>query len=189
MDPVERGQQVAATVTQLRAHMRRMERRFGCTSEEMWDRWQAGDEPEDQSGQDDVFDWMMNWRLLRDIVASPAFDGLIPPDDPTKDETAAETERAAQARLASQWRIASPDVELEELRANIETMELRYECTSEHMWNAVLAGTERETDEICLWLMDYYRLKQIAAAADPNGSGATPLSTSGAWTASTPRES
>lgn len=110
MDPAERGQRVAATVTQLRAHMRRMERRFGCPSEQMWDRWQAGDEPEDESSQDDVFDWMMNWRLLRDILASPAFDGLIPPDDPTKDETAAEAERAEQARLASDWRIASPDV-------------------------------------------------------------------------------
>jgi hypothetical protein len=166
-----------------------MERRFGCASEEMWNRWQDGHEPADEAGQEDVFDWMMNWRLLRDILASPAFDGLIPPDDPANDEAAAEAERAERARPASQWRVVSPDEELEELRANIREMELRYGCTSEHMWSVVLAGTERETDEICVWLMDYYRLKQIAAAAGPNGTAATSLSTSGAWTASAPRES
>ncbi len=66
------------------------------------------------------------------------------------------------------------ETELEELRANIRKMEFRYECTSEYMWNAVLAGTERETDEICLWLMDHHRLKQILKSdtyAALNGTG------------------
>ncbi|MCY4456114.1 MAG: hypothetical protein OXC56_07365 [Chloroflexi bacterium] len=189
MDTAERARWVAETVRQLRAHMRRMERRYGCTSEEMWSRWQDGGEPKDETGQEEVFDWIMNWRLLRDILANPRYEDLIPPDDPADDEAAAAAERAEQARLASQWRTASPDEELGALRANIQKMELRYKCTSEYMWNAVLAGTERETDEICLWLMDYYRLKQIDDAADSNGTGATPLSTSGAWTTSAVRES
>ena len=68
------------------------------------------------------------------------------------------------------------ETELEELRENIRTMEFRYECTSEYMWNAVLAGTERETDEICLWLMDYHRLQTIMgsdAYAALNGTATT----------------
>ena len=96
------------------------------------------------------------------------------------------------ARLASHWRVVPREKQLAELRANIQEMEARYECTSERMWHAVIAGTERETDEICLWLMDYYRLRELQArgdAADPNGTGATPLSTSGAWAGSAPRES
>ena len=55
------------------------------------------------------------------------------------------------------------------------------------MWNAMLAGTERETDEICLWMMDYHRLMQITVggdSADPNDTEGTGLSTSGAWTGS-----
>ena len=68
------------------------------------------------------------------------------------------------------------ETELDELRTNIRDMELRYECTSEYMWNAVLAGTERETDEICLWLMDYRRLQTLMesdAYAALNGTRTT----------------
>ncbi len=68
------------------------------------------------------------------------------------------------------------ETELDELRTNIKKMEVRYERTSEYMQGAVLAGTERETDEICLWLMDYHRLKQIMASdeyAALNGTGTT----------------
>ena len=187
MDTGERGRWVAATVRDTRAHVRPMERRYGCTSEEMWNRWQDGDEPEDEAGQEEVFDWMMNWRLLRDILANPLYEGLIPPDNPA-DDAAALASRAEYMRvLLARTKVVTLEEELEELRANIAKMEFRYECTSEYMWNAMLAGTERETDEICLWMMDYYRLMQITAggdSADPNDTEGTGLSTSGAWTGS-----
>lgn len=187
MDTAERGRWVAATVRETRAYVRPLEHRYGCTSEEMWNRWQAGEEPEDEAGQEEVFDWMMHWRLLRDILAKPRYEDLIPPDNPA-DDAAALASRAEYVRvLLEQTKVVTLEEELEELRANIAKMEFRYECSSEYMWNAMLAGTERETDEICLWMMDYHRLMQITVggdSADPNDTEGTGLSTSGAWTGS-----
>ena len=193
MDTAERGRWVAGTVRQLRAHMRRMERRYGCTSDQMWDRWQDGDEPEDEDAQEEVFDWMMNWRILRDILASPTYEGLIPLDNPADDDAAAEAERAERKRLLmAETKVVTLEEELEELRANIAKMEFRYECSSEYMWNAMLAGTERETDEICLWMMDYHDLQRILASdayATLSGSGTTDSSTTARWTPSAAKES
>ena len=72
----ERAQRVAATVREMRAHVRPMERRYGYTSGEMWNSWQDGDEPEDEAGQEEVFDWMMHWRVLRDMLTNPAYEIL-----------------------------------------------------------------------------------------------------------------
>ncbi len=192
MDTAERGQWVAATVRETRAHVRPMERRYGCTSEEMWNRWQDGDEPEDEAGQEEVFDWMMHWRLLRDILVNPLYEGLIPPDNPA-DDAAALASRAEYVRvLLAQTKVVTLEEELEELRANIAKMEFRYECSSEYMWNAMLAGTERETDEICLWMMDYHDLQRILASdayATLSGSGTTDSSTTARWTPSAAKES
>ena len=192
MDTAERGRWVAATVRETRAYVRPLEHRYGCTSEEMWNRWQAGEEPEDEAGQEEVFDWMMHWRLLRDILAKPRYEDLIPPDNPA-DDAAALASRAEYVRvLLEQTKVVTLEEELEELRANIAKMEFRYECTSEYMWNAMLAGTERETDEICLWMMDYHDLQRILASdayATLSGSGTTDSSTTARWPTSATTES
>ena len=187
MDTAERGRWVAATVRAVRAHVRPMERRYGCTSEEMWDRWQRGDEPDDAVGREEVFDWMMHWRLLRDMLSNPAFDGLIPPDNP-EDDAAAAASRAERVRvLLAQTKPVTLEKELEALSANVREMEARYECTSEYMVKAVLAGTERETDEICLWLMDYHLLRELLASdeyAALSDTGTTNSSTTATWSPS-----
>ena len=192
MDTAERGRWVAATVRETRAYVRPLEHRYGCTSEEMWNRWQAGEEPEDEAGQEEVFDWMMHWRVLRDMLANPAYDSLIPPDNPA-DDAAASASRAERVRvLLAQTKVVTLEEELEELSANVREMEARYECTSEYMMNAVLAGTERETDEICLWMMDYHDLQRILASdayATLSGSGTTDSSTTARWTPSAAKES
>ena len=192
MDTAERGRWVAATVRETRAYVRPLEHRYGCTSEEMWNRWQAGEEPEDEAGQEEVFDWMMHWRLLRDILAKPRYEDLIPPDNPA-DDAAALASRAEHVRvLLEQTKVVTLEEELEELRANIAKMEFRYECSSEYMWNAMLAGTERETDEICLWMMDYHDLQRILASdayATLSGSGTTDSSTTARWPTSATTES
>ena len=192
MDTAERGRWVAATVRETRAYVRPLEHRYGCTSEEMWNRWQAGEEPEDEAGQEEVFDWMMHWRLLRDILAKPRYEDLIPPDNPA-DDAAALASRAEHVRvLLEQTKVVTLEEELNELRANIAKMEFRYECTSEYMWNAMLAGTERETDEICLWMMDYHDLQRILASdayATLSGSGTTDSSTTARWPTSATTES
>ena len=188
----ERAQRVAATVREMRAHVRPMERRYGCTSGEMWNRWQDGDEPEDEAGQEEVFDWMMHWRVLRDMLANPAYDGLIPPDSPA-DDAAASASRAERVRLLlARTKVVTLEEELEELSANVREMEARYECTSEYMMNAVLAGAERETDEICLWLMDYHLLQELLASdeyAALTGTGTTNSSTTARWPTSAMTES
>ena len=192
MDTAERGRWVAATVRETRAYVRPLEHRYGCTSEEMWNRWQAGEEPEDEAGQEEVFDWMMHWRLLRDILAKPRYEDLIPPDNPA-DDAAALASRAEHVRvLLEQTKVVTLEEELNELRANIAKMEFRYECSSEYMWNAMLAGTERETDEICLWMMDYHDLQRILASdayATLSGSGTTDSSTTARWPTSATTES
>ena len=192
MDAAERAEWVAETVRETRAHVRPLEHRYGCTSEEMWNRWQAGEEPEDEAGQEEVFDWMMHWRLLRDILANPRFEDLIPPDDPAGDE-AASASRAERVRLLlAQTRVVTLEEELAELMTNVREMEARYECTSEYMMNAVLAGTERETDEICQWLMNYHELQRILASdeyAARSGTATTSSSTTARWPASARTES
>ena len=188
----ERAQRVAATVREMRAHVRPMERRYGCTSGEMWNRWQDGDEPEDEAGQEEVFDWMMHWRVLRDMLANPAYDGLIPPDDPA-DDAAASASRAERVRLLlARTKVVTLEEEFEALSANVREMEAHNECTSEYMMNAVLAGTERETDEICLWLMDYHLLQELLASdeyAALTGTGTTNSSTTARWPTSAITES
>ena len=192
MDTAEQGQWVVATVREMRAHVRPMERRYGCTSEEMWSRWQGGDEPEDEAGQEEVFDWMMHWRVLRDMLANPAYDSLIPPDNPA-DDAAASASRAERVRLLlAETKVVTLEEELEELSANVREMEARHECTSEYMMNAVVAGTERETDEVCLWMMDYHDLQRILASdayAALTGTGTTNSSTTARWTPSAAKES
>ncbi len=191
----ERAQWVADTVREVRAYVRPLERRYGCTSEEMWTRWQAGDAPEDEASQEEVFDWMMHWRLIRDMFGDPRYDGLIPPDNPADDEAALATMEATVARFASQWRVVPQKedlAELEELWANVAKMEARYECTSEDMWNAVLAEPDRGTSEVCQWLEDYHEIQQILASdeyATLTGTATTDSSTAERWPASAVTES
>lgn len=192
MDTAEQGRWVAATVREMRAYVRPLELRYGCTSEEMWNRWQRGDEPQDEAGQDEVFDWMMHWRVLRDMLANPAYDGLIPPDNPVDDAAASASREERVRALLAQTKVVALDEELEALSANVREMEARYECTSDDMMKAVLDGTERETDEICLWLMDYHLLQALLASdeyAALNGTGTTSSSTTPTWPASARTES
>ena len=73
-------------------------------------------------------------------------------------------------------RIVPLDQEMRKLRANIEAMERRYEISSEDMRQAVLAGTMRETFEVCEWMTDYWLLREIMASdeyAASNGSAPT----------------
>ena len=66
--------------------------------------------------------------------------------------------------------------DVRQLRANIEAMERRYEISSEDMRQAVLAGTMRETFEVCEWMTDYWLLREIMASdeyAASNGSAPT----------------
>ena len=68
------------------------------------------------------------------------------------------------------------ETEVRELQANIRKMELRYECSSEYMYRAVLDGRMRETFEVCEWMADYYYLQEILASdeyAALNGSATT----------------
>ena len=94
--------------------------------------------------------------------------------------------------LLAQTKVVTLEEEVEELSANVREMEARYECTSEYMMNAVLAGTERETDESCLWLMDYHLLQELLASdeyAALTGTGTTNSSTTARWPTSAITES
>ena len=80
---------------------------------------------------------------------------------------------ASQRSLVTPVRRESVEKTIERLVTFIGRMERRYECSSDSMATAVVAGTMRETTEIARWLNDYRTLQRLREQTDSDSLTST----------------
>jgi hypothetical protein len=67
----------------------------------------------------------------------------------------------AVARRPSEVRRISKETAIAELERSVRRLELVYEVSSEEMATSLREGKRTETAEICFWMIDYRRLRDL----------------------------